>query len=859
MPRNAAASFLAILFFPLAGALPAQGRTLVHEAIVPAPAETIWEAFTDPAEMVRWMGVARAEMDLRIGGLWKTNNRPDEEIGGPGTIVHEILSFEPNRMLTTRCRRVPDGSGLDLFEETWFVLRLEPLGADRTRVVATLLGWGEGEEWNRVYAHFERGNAVTLQRLVKHFGGEGTGRESKAAEPSWRSYLAHVAAAEASLRLGEVGAARRWLEAAPAEHRGWEWRRIAAESDRSARALRAHDGAVQAVAYSPDGSLLATGSADRTVKIWNARTLEALRTLEGHDREIHCVTWSPDGTLLASSSGDATARIWRAETGECVTVFRNHTYPVSAVRFSPDGKTVASTSYHRPEGGEIRLWTPQTGEETALLRHGYAPITCVAWRPDGRGLFAASWDQTLKLWDLEKPAEPLVIPLGAEGTYRAANALALSPDGSLLAVGGKDDEVHLYQAGSGEHRADLAGHDGWVEDLSFSPDGALLASASVDASIALWDPRTGSLLARLVGHTSSVRGLSFSRDGRTLASGSDDGTVRFWDVASMRRAQESIEFEPGSENTAYYACESPDGALLAVAFHGGRAALLSTADGSEVRALEHEGWINWLDFAPDGRRLLAAGESGLFVWNPSSGEKLLSIDATKEVECAVFSPDGSRIASGSRDGTARVFDAATGEQIFSLPHGNVVRSVTFSPDGALLATAAARDPLVRGFDARSGQPRLALEGHAVAADSVAFLPGGKRLVTADLAGVLRLWRLEDGALLGARRGHDGAISSLCVHPDGSRIATGGEDEVAVLWDPDTLEPLSRVVDRDGIYALSFSRDGSRLVVVPLSNRVRILDTVPMRDRLSVRAGPKTQPSARGRARCRGARSVDEAY
>lgn len=843
LPRTLPFAAALLAAVPVAPAA-AQGRVLRHETVVDAPPADVWRAFVEPERMVQWMGVRRADVDLRVGGAMRTTYA-DEELGGPATIVNRILSYEPARMLSLQNEKAPTGSGLEAFAETWSVFHFEPVGTGRTRVVSVGLGYGEGPEWDRIYEHFERGNAWTFEQLRRHLAGDVAGETEDAESaalsavpdtPEHRSYRAHVAAAAAALEGSDAAAARGWLDGAPPSLRGWEWRHLDAATDSSTAVFRLDAGELHVLAWAPDGGLLAVGTGDGRILFVDPGTGEAVRELEAHGREVVGLDFSPDGAVLASSGGDARARLWSVATGEELLSFEAHTYPVSSVRFSPDGALLASTSYERPTGGEVRVWSASDGAERHRFQAGYAPMTCADWSPDGRRVHAGSWVGLFATWELGGDAEGRVIEVGSQDDYRAVNALAVSPDGSLVVLGGKDDQLHLFDAATGEKRLQIDAHERAVWGVALAPDGELLASASQDGSIGVWDPESGRALARLLGHGSTVRGLAFAPDGGALASASADGTVRLWDAGALRAPLEGRAFGEAGETYVYHAAESPDGRYLAVAFHDGRTVLSSRADGAELRVLEHEDWVNWIDFTADGGRLLTAGQNGLAVWDPATGERLFAVSATRGVECAVFSPDGRRIASGARDDTARIFDGTTGEELLNLPHPGVVREVCFSPDGSRLVTSTYRDPTARVFDVASGELVLELDGHPEGVDAAAFGPGGEWIATTSEDGALRLWRASDGALLEAVPGHQGRIQSLAIHPDGSRIATGGADYRILLWDVATRRPVLSVEDEDGIYALRFSADGERLLAVPLENRYRVLHTRPLRERVAGRGG-----------------------
>jgi WD40 repeat protein len=249
--------------------------------------------------------------------------------------------------------------------------------------------------------------------------------------------------------------------------------------------LEGHSDWVLMVAFSPEGRLLASGSGDRTVRLWDPTTGALLQKLEGHSDWVPTVAFSPDGRLLASGSDDRTVRLWNPATGALLQTLEGHSEGVPQVAFSPDGRLLASGSGDHT----IRLWDPTTGALLQTLEGHSEGVPTVAFSPDGRLLASGSGDRTVRLWD---PTTGALLQT-LEGHSEHVPTVGFSPDGRLLASGSGDRTVRLWDPTTGVPLQTLEGHSEWVPTVAFSPDGQLLASGSGDRTIRLWDPTTGKL------------------------------------------------------------------------------------------------------------------------------------------------------------------------------------------------------------------------------------------------------------------------------------------------------------------------------------------------------------------------------
>ena len=293
------------------------------------------------------------------------------------------------------------------------------------------------------------------------------------------------------------------------------------------KTLTGHSSSVISVCWSPDGKYLASGSQDKTVIMWDAKSGQELKIFEGHTDCVVSVYWSPDGKYLASRANDEIVIIWDADSGEKIKTFEGHSHDVEClyslygnVSWSPDGKYLASGSMDR----NIIIWDANSGEKLKTLEGHFDNVEFVNWSSNGKYLASASWDKTIIIWDTNSGKRLKSL----RGDSLGVLSVSWSPNGKYLASASDYGTVIIWDADSGEKLKTLGGHPGWVRSVCWSPDGKYLASGSEGGTVIIWDADSGKIIKILKGHSEGVTSVSWSPDGKYLASGSEDKTVKIW-------------------------------------------------------------------------------------------------------------------------------------------------------------------------------------------------------------------------------------------------------------------------------------------------------------------------------------------
>jgi WD40 repeat protein len=589
--------------------------------------------------------------------------------------------------------------------------------------------------------------------------------------------------------------------------------------------LRGGASGVRALAYSPDGSTLASADLDGTLRLWDTKNRTPLGPpLLGHTNEVWGLAFSPDAVTLASSSFDGTVRLWNVEDGT------PRGAPIDAgagalrsVTFSPDGRTLA----YGGSDDTVRLWDVRAGAALGRPLVGHrSSVWAVDVSPDGRTLASGSSDRTVRLWDLSRNARAAGVLEGHTGTVASVDfspdgrllassdlagevrlwdartleplgaplrpgsgqvwSVSFSPDGRTLAVAGYDGTVTSWNVRSREASpAPLQGHDRAVIALAYARDGTL-ASASYDGTVRLWADGAASPHGEVVGtHDDRVTTVALGPDGRILASGGFDRTVRLWDLVSER----ALPPLPGDIDSVESVAVSGDGSLLAAADVGGTIWLWRLPGGAAPDRLEgHEDAVTSVAFGPGSTTLASGSADGtVLLWDVAAKRQIGELTGHEtEVLDLAFSSDGRTLATSGSDTTLRLWDVERGiaDGELPLPDGEIVDSLAFAPDGDTLASGSVGGALrfwSVGDRTQLGEP-LAAHVPSVVED-VMFGPGGTTLVSAGSDGTVRLWDVGGRRQLGLPlRGHRGPVFAAAFVPDGRAVASGGDDSTVRLWE-----------------------------------------------------------------------------
>ena len=586
-------------------------------------------------------------------------------------------------------------------------------------------------------------------------------------------------------------------------------------------------GDMLAVAFSPDGSLLATGDSNGYLRLWQVTTGQQRLICRGHAGWVLAVDFSPDGKKLASGSNDQDVRLWDVQTGNGLKTLQGHTNMVWSVRFSPDGQQLASGSHDQT----IKVWDVATGQCCQTLRSHTSGIFTVVFSPEGQILASSSMDRTVKLWNLT--TGNVVQTLA--GHRDAVLSLDFSQKGHMLASGGRDNTVRLWNLATGECLLTLQGHTHWIWCVAFSPDGRTLASSSSDGTIKLWNISTGQCQQTLIGHRSGLYGVAFSPDSQTLASGSSDQTVKFWDVATGQ-ALKTLQGHTRQVHQVRSLALSPDSQTLASSSDRQLIQLWDLATGRCSQKLQgHSGWIFGVDFSPDGQWLASAGggeDQTIKLWDVQTGQCWKTLQGHKAwVLSVAFSPVSSvsglesLLASSSQDQTIKLWDLNTGRCWKTLQgHSQMVWTVAFNPQGTILASGG-QDHTVKLWDVQTGKILATLQGHTNEVLTVAFNPQGTILASGSQDRTIRFWDVQTGQALKSLSQRDmGHIWTVAFSPDGQTLASGSVDHAIRLWDIGTGEVLQILRGHTNwVLSLCFNLQGTTLISGSADATIKLWD------------------------------------
>ncbi|AFY40426.1 YD repeat protein [[Leptolyngbya] sp. PCC 7376] len=513
---------------------------------------------------------------------------------------------------------------------------------------------------------------------------------------------------------------------------------------------------INAVAYSPDESMVATGGADGNIRLWSAEG-ESIRTLEDHEAPIYEMEFSPNGKFLLSGSEDFTARLWDPETGELLRTFEDHDNSIYGVSFSPDSQIIATASVD----GTVNIYSVE-GQLLQTLEIDLENYD-VSFNADGSAIATASEDGILRFWDLEGELRNEV-----EAHENGISTVAFSPKGDLVATGSWDQTAKLWTI-DGESVVTLQGHTDEVNHLFFSDDGEFLVTTSYDNLAKVWS-REGELLHTIRGHEDGVLGVAISKDSSTVKTTSLDGTARVWDISSLPNVK---TFED------------------------------QTADIFEV------------EFSPDEKWIGSAGDSGARIWD-LEGNLISDLDGENNaMRDLAFSQDGRYLATGEENGVVKIWEW-TGDnfklvQTVQNEDAGKMRAIAFHPEGKYLATAG--DGVTVQLWTLDGESVFVSEV-ADWTNSIAFSPDGEFLISGGWDQMISLWDLE-GNLLNSWEAHPDSINGLAFGNDAQTIISASNDQTAQIWQLDGASGSPTLTVNHGaeVNKATLSPDGKNLITV----------------------------------------------
>jgi WD40 repeat protein/uncharacterized caspase-like protein len=596
--------------------------------------------------------------------------------------------------------------------------------------------------------------------------------------------------------------------------------------------LEGHKAIVSSISLSRDGKILASGSDDRTLKVWRSDGTQLL-DIQGHNASVKSVKFRPDDKLIASASFDRTVKLWDSQTGKLIQTLGQHKAEVMSVAFTSDGKILASTT----ADGNIYLWSQDRKGEYTLQKSWKAHpgnTTTTAFAKNNQVLLSGSSDGEIKFWQVRDGKLLRQIP----GNNFPIQRIAISPDGNILAVASSDRTIKLWHLYNGKLiRSIDNAHNSEIRSINFSFDGQTLVSASSDSTIKVWNFGDGELLETFQGHSIGVYDASFSPDDRNIISAGADRTIRIW------QRQNILWKTLSPKNKKVYAIAfNPQGNILASGGEDRKIRLWNIPDGSlrqiypeysEKYQLGHLNYVLSLAFSPDGQTLASSGQdTWVKLWRVRDGYMIKTLlGSDREINSLSFSPNGKVLASAGADGQIWLWNLDSRTLIKTIPtQSEEILALKYSPNGNILASAG-RDKTIKLWQTDSGKLIRTLVGHSNGVNGIAFSPDGKTIASASSDKTIKLWQTHSGKLIQTLEGHRDAVWTVNFDRQGDLIASGSSDLTIKIWTITGKEIGTLRGHKNSILDVSFAPDTKLLASASFDGTVKLwrLDSTKLRN------------------------------
>ena len=609
-----------------------------------------------------------------------------------------------------------------------------------------------------------------------------------------------VATAEAKLTVDPVKSVRAALSAAALETSS----RVEDALIDSLQALQVRGilggggGALDSAAFSPDGSLVATGAAGGDVRIFRTATHELLHSVD-LGSAVAKVAFSPDGKQLAAAASGRKVVLVDVASGR-ITQTLPHNGAVLDLAYAGGGKYLVTGSGDRA----TRIWDPSTGTLLHTIQATAAQST-TAVSPDGSLVAVLSNGQAIaRVYDVASGTLIAAVQQPGEVTD-----LAFSPNGSYLVTTGRRNGF-VWDTRTWQQLHVLTGHEAAITDVAFAPDGRVV-TGSVDSSARVWDPATGESVFTLSGqHQQKVLAVAFSPDGRQIATASADETVRIWN-APLGSTPHVLG---GHTDAVTGEAFSPDGSLLLTESADGTARLWDTSVPSLRQLGSDRDSVSAVEYGRDGTLVLSGGADGTTKLRRADGTVVATLRQGGKVTDAHFS--GTNVLTAGDDGTAKLWRSSDGSLVATYAHGSPVRVALAVPGGVV---TAGDDGVVKSWTTAGRLQWAATHGSPIRAAAVSK---DGTVATGAARRTVRLWNGGDGTALATLRGHSGEITSLAFDRSGRLLLSGSADRTARIWDVKSRKSLRTLVGHAfGITSVSFSPDGELALTSSVDGDARL--------------------------------------